>query len=213
MQIKVDENKLKEIKEKAILNYVPIIAEDSLEYITNLLKEVKPNKILEIGTAVGYSASNFCRYLNIDEKNNESYITTIERNEKRFKEASKNIKELQLEEYINILYGDALDILPSLKDNTYDIVFIDAAKGQYIKFLEEAKRLVKNKGIIIADNVLFHGLTLSDSNEHRNRTAVTRLRKFLELIEEDEMLTSKLIKVGDGLTISYINKIKKKEIF
>ena len=213
MQIKVDENKLNKIKEKAILNYVPIISEDSLEYITNLLKEVKPNKILEIGTAVGYSASNFCRYLNIDEKNNESYITTIERNEKRFKEASKNIKELQLEEYINILYGDALDILPSLKDNTYDIVFIDAAKGQYIKFLEEAKRLVKNKGIIIADNVLFHGLTLSDYNEHRNRTAVTRLRKFLELIEEDEMLTSKLIKVGDGLTISYINKIKKKEIF
>ena len=209
MQIKVDDDKLKEIKDKARLNHVPIIADDSLEYICKLLSDVKPKNILEIGTAVGYSSSNFCKYLSIDDNNiNDSYITTIERNDKRFKEASKNIKELNLDKYINILFGDALDILPTLKDDTYGIVFIDAAKGQYVKFLEEAKRLVKDKGVIIADNVLFHGLTLSNYNEHRNRTAVTRLRKFLDLINEDKQLDSKLVKVGDGLTISIVNKIK-----
>ena len=208
MQINLDENKLKEIKKKAILEFVPIIADDSLEYISELLKEIKPKKILEIGTAVGYSSSNFCKYLSIDQNNNDSYITTIERNDKRFKTAIENIKQLNLDKYINILYGDALDILPNLKNDTYDVVFIDAAKGQYIKFLEEAKRLVKDKGTIIADNVLFHGLTLSDYNEHRNRTAVTRLRKFLDLINEDKQLDSKLVKVGDGLTVSLVNKFK-----
>ena len=208
MQIKLDEDKLKEIKLKAIENFVPIISDDSLEYISKLIIKNKPKKILEIGTAVGYSSSNFCKYLDIDEKNsNESYITTIERNGKRFKEASKNIKELKLDKYIKILFGDAIDILPSLEENIYDMVFIDAAKGQYIKFLEEAKRLIKNGGIIVADNVLFHGLTLSDYNEHRNRTAVTRLRKFLNIINEDKQLTSELVKVGDGLTISYVDKI------
>ncbi len=209
MKINVDENKLDEIKIKARENFVPIIQDDSLKFLEVLLSIIKPSKILEIGTAVGYSASNFVKYLNVDENNEKlSYITTIERNDKRFKEASKNIKELNLEKYIDIKFGDALEILPTLSDE-YDVVFIDAAKGQYIKFLTEAKRLVKDKGVIIADNVLFGGLTLSDYNEHRNRTAVTRLRGFLDIINSDKELKSTLVNVGDGITLSYVHKINK----
>lgn len=199
--INVDEEKLSIIKKEAIEKFVPIISDESLGFIEVMLNIIKPKNVLEIGTAVGYSASNFCKCLDDDSK-----IVTIERNDRRFKEASKNIKELGLEKNVEILFGDALDVLPTLKDNTFDVIFIDAAKGQYIKFLEEAKRLAKNGSVIIADNVLFHGLTLSDYNEHRNRTAVTRLRQFIDIINTDKMLKSTLIKIGDGLTVSYITK-------
>lgn len=199
--IKVDSDKLEIIKKEALDNFVPIISDESLDFIKVMLMIIKPKKILEIGTAVGYSASNFCSCLDED-----SHITTIERNDRRFKEATKNINELNLNKNVEILFGDALDVLPQLKENSFDVIFIDAAKGQYIKFLEEAKRLGHNGSVIIADNVLFHGLTLSDYNEHRNRTAVTRLRKFIDLINTDKELRSTLIKIGDGITVSYLNK-------
>ena len=198
--IKVDEEKLLKIKEEAKDNFVPILRDDTMKIIEKKLDEIKPNKILEVGTAVGYSAITFAKHLE-----EGSIIDTIERNEKRFETAKKNINEMGLENVINIMYGDAKEIMKTLND-TYDVVFIDAAKGQYLVFLEEAKRLVKNGGWIIADNVLWQGLVKSDYNEHRNRTAVKRLREFLRIIEEDKEFESEVIDIDDGLALINVKK-------
>ncbi|MDD2376311.1 MAG: O-methyltransferase [Clostridia bacterium] len=208
MKLIVDDNKLDNIKRKAIENYVPILQDDSLKLIEVILHMIKPKKILEIGTAVGYSAAIFAKYLEIDENNKEgSYIKTIERNEKRFKEATENIFTLNLTEYIIPVFADATEYLTNLKeDDTYDVIFIDAAKGQYMVFLNEAKRLIKSGGVIIADNVLFKGRVLGGYNEHRHRTAVTRLREYIDNINDDKTLDSILLNVGDGVAISIVNK-------
>ena len=208
MKLLVDENKLENIKIKATENFVPILQDDSLKLIEVILHMAKPKKILEIGTAVGYSAAIFAKYLEIDENNKkDSYIKTIERNEKRFKTATENITALDLDEYIIPVFADATEYLTNLKeDNTYDVIFIDAAKGQYMVFLNEAKRLIKSGGVIIADNVLFKGRVLGGYNEHRHRTAVTRLREYIDDINDDKMLDSVVLNIGDGVAISIVNK-------
>lgn len=208
MRLDVNDNKLNLIKIEARKNFVPIIQDDSRKLIEVILSIVKPKRILEVGTAVGYSASIIAKYLEIDEtQKKDSYITTIERNDKRFKEATKNIQDLQLTQYVNIVFADAVEYMQNLdKEGMYDLIFIDAAKGQYMKFLKEAKRLVKNTGIIIADNVLFQGRVLGEYNEHRNRTAVTRLREYIDDINSDKSLTSVVLDIGDGVAISVVNK-------
>lgn len=208
MKLLVDEEKLNNIRDKARENFVPILQDDTLKLIEVILQIIKPKKILEIGTAVGYSAAIFAKYLDVDEENKEeSFIKTIERNDRRYKEAVKNINELGLDKYIIPIFADATEYLTNLEeDNTYDVVFIDAAKGQYLVFLEEAKRLIKPGGVIIADNVLFKGRVLGGYNEHRHRTAVTRLRKYIDEINEDKNLNSVVLDVGDGIAISVVNK-------
>lgn len=187
---------IEEIKEKALNEHIPIIMDDTLEVVGKVLEELKPNKILEIGTAVGYSAIRFSKYLADNGK-----IDTIERDEERIAEAKINIKDLQLEEKINIISGDAVEILPTLNEK-YDAIFIDAAKGKYPFFLKEAIRMLSDRGIIIADNILYKGYTLSDYNKHKQRTAVRGLREYLKELEENENLETKLLEVGDGLTIT-----------
>jgi len=187
---------IEQIKEKAIYNHIPIIMDDTLEVVGKILEEAKPNRILEIGTAVGYSAIRFSKYLSRD-----GYIDTIERDEERVKEARENIAELKLEEKIHIYEGDALEILPTLT-GPYDVVFIDAAKGKYPIFLDEALRMLANNGIIVADNVLYKGYVMSDYNKHKQRTAVRGLREFLKNLDENENLTTEILEVGDGLAIS-----------
>jgi predicted O-methyltransferase YrrM len=208
VKLLVDEEKLNNIRDKARENFVPILQDDTLKLIEVILQIIKPKKILEIGTAVGYSAAIFAKYLDVDEENKEeSFIKTIERNDRRYKEAVKNINELGLDKYIIPIFADATEYLTNLEeDNTYDVVFIDAAKGQYLVFLEEAKRLIKPGGVIIADNVLFKGRVLGEYNEHRHRTAVTRLRKYIDEINEDKNLNSVVLDVGDGIAISVVNK-------
>lgn len=189
-------NNIEEIKKKALEEHIPIIMDDTLEKVGKILEELKPTKILEIGTAVGYSAIRFSKYLQ-----ENGYIDTIERDEERIKEAKQNIKDMKLEEKIHIFEGDALEILPTLK-GPYDMVFIDAAKGKYPIFLQEALRMLKVNGIIIGDNVLYKGYVMSDYNKHKQRTAVRGLRQFLKDLKENPNLETKLLEVGDGLIIS-----------
>lgn len=187
---------IEQIKEKALNEHIPIIMDDTLEVVGQVLKELKPNKILEIGTAVGYSAICFSKYLA-----GNGRIDTIEREEDRIAEAKINVKDLNLEQKINIISGDAVEILPTLNEK-YDAIFIDAAKGKYPFFLKEAIRMLSDKGIIIADNILYKGYTLSDYNKHKQRTAVRGLREYLKELEENEDLETELLEVGDGLTIT-----------
>lgn len=187
---------IEQIKEKALEDHIPIIMDDTLEVVGKILEDKKPDRILEIGTAVGYSAIRFSKYLS-----DNGYIDTIERDEEKISEAKQNIKDLNLEEKIHIYEGDALEVLPTLT-GPYDVVFIDAAKGKYPIFLSEALRMLASHGIIVADNVLYKGYVMSDYNKHKQRTAVRGLREFLKELTENENLTTEILEVGDGLAIS-----------
>lgn len=192
----MNEIELEKIKQKALEDKIPIIMDDTLEVIYKVLSKDKPEKILEIGTAVGYSAICFSKYLKENGR-----IDTIEREEDRVIQAKENIKRAEVKEKINILFGDAVEILPTLNDK-YDVIFIDAAKGKYPFFLKEALRLLANNGIILADNVLYKGYVMSDYNKHKQRTAVRNLRKFLKELDENEELEVEVLEVGDGLAIA-----------
>ena len=189
---------LEKIKKKALEDKVPIIMDDTLEVVAKILTEIKPNKILEIGTAVGYSAICFSEYLKENGK-----IDTIERDTERVKEARENIKKAEVEDKINIYEGDAVEILPTLNDE-YDVVFIDAAKGKYPFFLNQALRMIRQGGVIIADNVLYKGYVMSDYNKHKQRTAVRNLREYIAEITNNDKLETKILEVGDGLAISKV---------
>ena len=194
---------LNSIKQEALENHVPIIEDDSLEYIENILKEQKPNRILEVGTAVGYSAICFSKYL----VGEDAKLKTIEIKENMFNKANENIAKMELKDKIETVLADGTEYMKEIPtEEQYDIVFIDAAKGQYLVYLEEAIRLTRVGGIIIADNMLYRGRTLSDYNEHKHRTATNRLRRYLQIMKEDERLDSELIMVGDGLAVSKVLK-------
>ena len=189
---------LDKIKQKALEDHIPIIMDDTLKVIEKYLIKMKPKRILEIGTAVGYSAICFSKYLDKD-----GVIDTIERDEERIKEAKINIKNMDLEEVINIYEGDAVEILPTL-NNKYDAVFIDAAKGKYPFFLKESLRMINSNGIIFADNILYKGYVMSDYNKHKQRTAVRNLREYIKEVSENPNLDTEILDVGDGLAISRI---------
>lgn len=186
---------LDEIEKYGRANKIPILLDDSLEYISNLLSSVKPMRILEIGTAIGFSAINFSKYLA-----DGGRIDTIEIESLRVEQALQNIERVGVSDKIRVIEGDALDILPYLVEK-YDVVFIDAAKGKYNEFFEHAKRLCKPGGYIIADNVLYKGMVQSDYNKHKQRTAVNKLRIFIDTVLNDKELESKLLDIGDGLMI------------
>ena len=189
-------DKLSSIKQKALENHIPIIMDDTLFEIEKRMNIIKPMKVLEIGTATGYSAICFSKFLKTNGK-----IDTIERDIERMKEAKNNIKEMGLEEKINILEGDAVEILPTLNEK-YDMIFIDAAKGKYPFFLKEALRLLSDNGTIFADNILYKGYVMSDYNKHKQRTAVRNLREYIKEVTENPNLETKVLEVGDGLAIS-----------
>ncbi|MBO5476678.1 MAG: O-methyltransferase [Clostridia bacterium] len=194
---------LNKIKEEALENHVPIVEDEPLKVIETILKLKRPNRILEVGTAVGYSAINFAKHL----CGENSKLKTIELKESMYNKALENITAMGLNDKIEAINADATEYMRNIPDDEqYDVVFIDAAKGQYLVFLEEAIRLTKIGGVIIADNMLYRGRTLSDYNDHKHRTATNRLREYLVVMEEDERLDSTLIKIGDGLAISIVVK-------
>ena len=192
-------DELEKIKEDALKNYIPIVMDDTLEVIKKILITEKPKKILEIGTAVGYSASRFVQFVP------EVIVDTIELDEEKAKEAQNNINKIGISKNVKILVGNAVDILPTLNDE-YDIVFIDANKGKYPFFLDQAIRLVRVNGFIIADNILYKGYVMSNYNKHKQRTAVNHLREYIKLSTENKNLDTKILDVGDGLAISKILK-------
>ena len=189
---------LEKIKQKARQEHIPIIMDDTLEVIEKYLKNQKPSRLLEIGTAVGYSAICFTEFL--DEN---GIIDTIERDEQRVKEAEENIVKAEVKDKINIYAGDAVEVLPTLNEK-YDVVFIDAAKGKYPFFLKEALRMIKPEGIIFADNILYKGYVMSDYNKHKQRTAVRNLREYIKEVSENPNLETEILEVGDGLAVSII---------
>ena len=192
----MNKEELNKIKEKALEEHIPIIMDDTLEVIDKYLKENRPERILEIGTAVGYSAMCFSEYLQ-----ECGIIDTIERDIERIEQARENIVKVGVAEKINIYEGDAVEILPTLNEK-YDMIFIDAAKGKYPFFLKEALRLLSDNGIIFADNVLYKGYVMSDYNKHKQRTAVRNLREYIAEVTQNPNLETEILEVGDGLAIT-----------
>lgn len=190
---------LNRIKIEALENKIPIILDDTLDVIQELLLKLKPKKILEIGTATGYSAICFSNILN-----NDVIIDTIEIDEKRVEKAKENILKMKIKN-INIKQGDALEILPKL-NSPYDCIFIDSVKSKYPIFLIEAIRLSKIGTYILADNILYKGYVLGEYNKHKQRTAVRNLREYIKEISINENLETKILEVGDGLSITKVIK-------
>jgi predicted O-methyltransferase YrrM len=194
-----NEKEFEIVKERALENHVPIIMDDTLEVVKNILEKEKPTRILEIGTAVGYSASCFVKYAP------EVIVDTIELDEVRANEAIENVKKIGVDKNINIMIGNAVEILPTLTGE-YDLVFIDAAKSKYSIFLSEGIRLIRNGGIILADNVLYKGYVMSDYNKHKQRTAVRHLREYIKEVTENPNLETEILEIGDGLAITRVSK-------
>ncbi len=197
MEEKMNKIELEKIKVNAIENHIPIIMDETLEVIAKYLLEIKPKRILEIGSAVGYSAMCFSEYLDED-----GIIDTIEKDEERYNQAVENIKNCEIDKNINLIFGDAVEEIEKLKNNKYDIIFIDANKGKYPYYLEKAIPMLNVGGYIFADNVLYKGYVLSDYNKHKQRTAVTHLRQYLGDVSSNDKLETTLLEVGDGLCIS-----------
>ena len=192
-----NEEEFNKLKENALKRHIPIIMDDTLEKIKEVLKKENPNRILEIGTAVGYSALCFARY------SENAIIDTIEIDEERYNEAIQNLEKIGFKDRINLILGNAVDIIPTLK-NKYDIIFIDAAKSKYSIFLEETLKLINNNGLILADNVLYKGYVMSDYNKHKQRTAVRHLREYIKEISENEKMETEILDIGDGLAITRV---------
>jgi predicted O-methyltransferase YrrM len=189
---------LVEIEKYAHENHVPIIEPEVAQLIKVLLKKNKPKKILEVGTAIGYSA-----LIMAESTSEDTIITTIERNEEMISLANENIKKTPFKDRINIILGDAQDILPQLSD-TYDFIFLDGAKGQYLEFFKYCSKYLNPGGIIMSDNVLFKGMVASDELViRRKKTIVKRLREFLEYINNIEGFVSCVIPIGDGVALTY----------
>lgn len=189
---------IEKIEKEALDAYVPIIRKETQSFLKVLLMMKKPLSILEIGTAVGFSAILMSEYIPEDAK-----ITTIENYEKRIPAARENFRRAGKEEQITLIEGDALKVMKSL-EGFYDFIFMDAAKGQYIHFLPELIRLLKQNGTLVSDNVLQDGDVLESrfAVTRRNRTIHKRMREYLYEVTHHDSLVSVVLPIGDGLTVS-----------
>ncbi len=188
-------NNLKELEKYAEENKIPIIDKNSLKFILNYIKTNNIKKILEIGTAVGYSAIKMAL------EDDKIVVTTIEKNEERYLEALKNIKKFNLEKRIILILGDALDLTI---DDKYDLIFIDAAKGQYIDYFERYKGNIKNNGTIISDNVYFRGLIDQKQVIYKKnlKRLIDKIKCYILHLKNHREFKTVFYKIGDGLSIS-----------
>jgi len=189
---------LNKIEEEAIKACVPIIRREMQSFLKTLMAVKQPKTILEVGTAVGFSALLMCEY-----GHPEAHITTIEKYEKRIPVARENFRRAGKEGQITLLEGDAFDHLKTLK-GSFDFIFMDAAKGQYIHFLPEVLRLLAPRGILVSDNVLQDGVLIESrfAVERRNRTIHSRMREYLYELKHHPKLVTSILPLGDGVTVS-----------
>ncbi|NLM72983.1 MAG: O-methyltransferase [Clostridiaceae bacterium] len=185
------------MREYARENHVPIVSPETAALLKVLVKLHKPVRILEAGTAIGYSS------IVMAQAYPDAVIDTIEIDEDMATIANNNIREVGYENRIRILLGDALEIMQCLT-STFDLIFLDAAKGQYLEYLEHALRLLRPGGLLISDNVLYKGLVACEGTvPHKHRTITVNLREYLNKICNDERLETSVIPIGDGLAVSY----------
>ena len=186
-----------EMEEYASEKNVPIIEKKSIAFIMKYIKEHNVNNILEIGSAIGYSA------ILMAGSSEDVFVTTIERDEERYMECLKNVKKCGMDKKINVVFQDALDVNLS-EDFKYDLIFIDAAKGQYTKFFEKYKYFLKNNGAIISDNLKFHGYVGdSDNIESKNlKSLVKKIESYIDYLKESSEFETKFYDIGDGLSVS-----------
>ena len=189
---------LDEIEREALENYVPIVRKEMQSFLKLILSIKRPARILEVGTAVGFSAILMAEYNPIP-----CEITTIENYEKRIPIAKQNFVRAGKEKQITLLEGDAADILKELRE-PFDFIFMDAAKGQYIHFMPEILRLLKPEGILVSDNVLQDGDIFESRYgiKRRNHTIHNRMREYLYALTHDEALDTVILETGDGMAIS-----------
>ena len=189
---------LDQIEQEALENYVPIIRKEMQQFLKLLLAMKRPMRILEVGTAVGFSAILMAEYDPVP-----CEITTIENYEKRIQIARENFKRAGKEAQIALLEGDAAEVLKTL-EGPYDFIFMDAAKGQYIHFLPEILRLLAKDGVLVSDNVLQDGDVIESrfAVTRRNRTIHKRMREYLYTLTHSEELVTAVLPVGDGITLS-----------
>lgn len=189
---------LDKLEQFSLETNVPIIRKEMQTLIKFLLATTKPKRVLEVGTAIGFSA-----ILMSDNLPADSHITTIEKYDKRIPVAKENFEKFKVSEKITLLEGDACEILQEL-EGQFDFIFMDAAKGQYINFFPEIMRLLAPGGILLSDNVMQDGDILESkfAVERRNRTIYKRMRDYLYELTHNELLTTVILPVGDGVTIS-----------
>ena len=187
--------KILEIKEYAHEHHVPIMQDEGIDFICDYIKKNNVKKILEIGSAIGYSAIRFASITD------DILVTTIERDTDRYNEALKNINDNNLAHRITIINGDALE---TSIDGDFDLIFIDAAKSQYIKFFNKYKDNLTKTGVIISDNLSFHGMVedISLTNNRNTRQLVSKIRKYIEFLETNPDFDTTFYKVGDGVSVS-----------
>ena len=187
-----------ELKNYAKANKVPIIRDESADFLLEIARKSNAKNILEIGTAIGYSGTlllNACPNAN---------LTTIEINEQSYKKAIKTFEEAGISEKVKAILGDAKDVLIQLieEKKQFDFIFMDGPKGQYVNYLSDCKKLLKHGGVIFADNVFLHGLVNSNQPiKHKHRAMVTKMRKFLEVIQNDAELEVTIFNIEDGIAV------------
>lgn len=186
--------RLEDIEYYAKLNNVPIMMKDGINFLTKYIKDNNIKKILEIGSAIGYSSIKMALV------SKDIQVTTIERSKEMYDEAIKNISAIGLDNQIKVIFDDALNV--ELKEN-YDLIFIDAAKSQYIKFFNKFKDNLKENGVIVTDNLDFHGLVADSTNCSRNtRQLVKKIRKYIDFLKSNEEFETEFLSLGDGVSIS-----------
>ncbi len=185
---------LEEIKEKAILDNIPIMMDDGIDFLTNYIKKNNVKNILEIGTAVGYSSIKMALV------DNNINVVTIERDENRYKEAVINVSKMKLDERIRCVFGDALEIVI---DGLYDLIFIDAAKCQNIKFFEKFEKMLNENGTIMVDNIYFHNVIFEDDSKlSRNVRGIKRkILLFIDYVKSLDGYYYEIKSIGDGIMI------------
>lgn len=188
---------LKELEDYAKENSVPIVHKEVANFLDLMINIKKPSKILELGTAIGYSSI----LMNMSSKG-ESNIVTVERDKNMVNIAKENFKKFKVEEKIRIIEGDCIEVLKGL-DDQYDLIFMDAGKGHYNEFLPYCLKLLSKDGIIIADNVLFRGMVACDELVIRRKiTIVKRMRKYMDMISDKDKFITSVIPMGDGIAIT-----------